>query len=384
MSGVFEASSGSEVSVGGVTKNDIYTDNNTDIILTKSVFLQPGDATELLKYDDPTLQTATQTFSSSGLGCVYQAITQQLPITGTEQKGAFAGSSSTTQGEISCIYENLTAGSLYQSTGGVISNAGGSTATITSSNISGASSQLLRMETPSVGDAKIEHVVVGATRNLSISSQGQLSLTAPSSVSLTSSSGPASVAVINSAVVLSGGTQSYITTGNSTTASPAYTLTNTNATITSCPIISTLNQGHVQTGTATDYLYRQQHIGKNISGTQITFGGIDCISRNVGVGNEDGVLAFNCAVNGTPTKVLELNGNESEINAFQALDMNGQAIKSGSGNLTISTTSSTGAGTITLAPKALGNLILLNIPTSSAGLPTGALWNNLGVLNIVP
>ena len=244
-----------------------------------------------------------------------------------------------------------------------------------------------------MGDAKIEHVVVGATRNLSISSQGQLSLTAPSSVSLTSSSGPASVAVINSAVVLSGGTQSYITTGNSTAASPAYTLTNTNATAGSCPIVSTLVQGHNQVGTATDYLYRQQHIGKNISGTQIIFGGIDCISRNVGVGNEDGVLAFNCAINGISTKLLEINGNESEINAFQALDMNGQAIKSSSGNLTISTTSSTGTGNINVTPKVGASCVFstqLTLPTTLVGATFASNtlacnFNNLstGIFNII-
>jgi hypothetical protein len=29
------------------------------------------------------------------------------------------------------------------------------------------------------------------------------------------------------------------------------------------------------------------------------------------------------------------------------------------------------------------NIIMANLPTSSAGLPTGALWNNSGVINIV-
>jgi len=45
-----------------------------------------------------------------------------------------------------------------------------------------------------------------------------------------------------------------------------------------------------------------------------------------------------------------------------------------------------GSGGITLAPKfgsGTGNLIILNLPTSSAGLPTGAVWNNSGVLSIV-
>ena len=31
---------------------------------------------------------------------------------------------------------------------------------------------------------------------------------------------------------------------------------------------------------------------------------------------------------------------------------------------------------------ATGNLIFKNLPTSAVGLPSGAVWNNLGVLNI--
>ena len=44
--------------------------------------------------------------------------------------------------------------------------------------------------------------------------------------------------------------------------------------------------------------------------------------------------------------------------------------------MTVTTLSSTGTGTITISPKALGNLILTNIPSSSAGLPTGAIWRD--------
>jgi hypothetical protein len=43
---------------------------------------------------------------------------------------------------------------------------------------------------------------------------------------------------------------------------------------------------------------------------------------------------------------------------------------------------------VDLHPSAIGtthgNFIILNLPTSSAGLPSGALWNNAGVLSIVP
>ena len=84
------------------------------------------------------------------------------------------------------------------------------------------------------------------------------------------------------------------------------------------------------------------------------------------------------------TEFFRINGADSENNMFLPIDMNGQAIKSSSGNLSISTSGSSGTGTITLTPKPLGNLIFQNLPTSVVGLPSGAVWNNLGVLSIAP
>lgn len=50
-------------------------------------------------------------------------------------------------------------------------------------------------------------------------------------------------------------------------------------------------------------------------------------------------------------------------------------------------TNNTTAGDIIIDAKeagGTGSIIMLHLPTSSAGLPSGALWNNSGVLNIVP
>jgi type 1 fimbria pilin len=68
---------------------------------------------------------------------------------------------------------------------------------------------------------------------------------------------------------------------------------------------------------------------------------------------------------------------------FLNVDMNGNSVKTTVGNLIIDASSSAGTGSIIETLKAGGNLIINNLPTSSAGLPTNAVWRNGNVLNIV-
>jgi hypothetical protein len=134
-------------------------------------------------------------------------------------------------------------------------------------------------------------------------------------------------------------------------------------------------------------VFKQAHWAKDSSSNLAKYGGMNCFSGATGVGNHSGTLSFNCAIGGTDTKVLEINGTESQINAFKPLDMNGNNIITSAGNLTIDASGSTGAGntgSIHMTPKVGGHIIMNNLPTSNAGLPSGALWNNLGVLNIAP
>jgi hypothetical protein len=135
---------------------------------------------------------------------------------------------------------------------------------------------------------------------------------------------------------------------------------------------------------AGDTIASQHYYANNSAGTSTEFAKIEASVRNTGVGNDDGSIALSGLINGTMTEFFRVNGADSENNMFLPLDMNGQSIKSSSGNLGISTASSTGTGTITLTPKVAGNLIFQNLPTSAVGLPTGAVWNNLGVLSIAP
>jgi hypothetical protein len=87
--------------------------------------------------------------------------------------------------------------------------------------------------------------------------------------------------------------------------------------------------------------------------------------------------------------VRSASGNNSlgSDNGVDMFVLAGSGVVNGNGgNLTIRSGARAGVGTagnITLDRNS-GHLIILNIPTSSAGLPSGAVWSNAGVLTIVP
>jgi len=119
------------------------------------------------------------------------------------------------------------------------------------------------------------------------------------------------------------------------------------------------------------------------TGTPVEWSRIQTSVENIGAGNQDGTLSLWTSVNGVVAQVANFNGAQNENNMFRPLDMNNNEIRTTAGVLTLSGLSSTGTGTITLAPKALGNLIFQNIPTSSAGLPAGAVWKDTTAGNVL-
>jgi len=189
------------------------------------------------------------------------------------------------------------------------------------------------------------------------------------------------------ATTFTGATESLTSNGTGYNVTPQVTLTNNLATAgatTGVPSIKYTKTG--RNAVAGDAIGSQHFYANNSSGTNIEFARIEVSVRNTGVSpnNDDGSIAFSGLINGVLSEFFRINGADSENNMFLPLDMNGQSIKSSSGSMVISTASSTGTGTITLTPKVAGNLIFQNLPTSVVGLPTGAVWNNLGVLNIAP
>jgi len=74
-----------------------------------------------------------------------------------------------------------------------------------------------------------------------------------------------------------------------------------------------------------------------------------------------------------------IGGDETSSNANKTLTVVGTGTTSGTSSLQCEDS----AGTATLEVRDDGVVIMAGLPTSATGLPTGALWNNSGVINIV-
>jgi len=136
------------------------------------------------------------------------------------------------------------------------------------------------------------------------------------------------------------------------TASPAITINNTLTSAgatTGVPSVETFKSG--RNVIANDTIYSHQIYAKNYLGNKTLFGKIECVATSTGLSNDDGALDFYSMVNGTSSLVWRLNGADNENNSFRPIDMNGQDVKTSSGNMTISTASSSGTGDLTATAK---------------------------------
>jgi hypothetical protein len=89
--------------------------------------------------------------------------------------------------------------------------------------------------------------------------------------------------------------------------------------------------------------------GKDSAGTSREWSRLQTKTENVGGSNQDGTLSILNSVNGVMLETFNFNGGQNEINSFRPLDMNGNNIRTTSGNLTIETSNSTGPGLLTLS-----------------------------------
>jgi hypothetical protein len=101
-----------------------------------------------------------------------------------------------------------------------------------------------------------------------------------------------------------------------------------------------------------DYIASQHFYANNYLGAKTEFGRLTYQATNSSAGGgDDGAFGVWCAVNGVTQQVMLFNGADNENNTFRPLDLNGNDLKTSSGNMGISTAGSTGTGTLTLATK---------------------------------
>ena len=102
------------------------------------------------------------------------------------------------------------------------------------------------------------------------------------------------------------------------------------------------------------------------SGKRRTFGKIEStITTNTSPSNYDGALDFYSLINSNNQLVFRMNGADNENNSFRPLDLNGNTLKTSTGNLPIDATASIGGGQVTIAPKAGSNLAIGTAPTGT-------------------
>ena len=222
-----------------------------------------------------------------------------------------------------------------------------------------------------------------------------LTIACDNAVNIASGSGtPIAISTVNATIGMNTGIgltsvapQLFTTSAVSSATVPQYVFQNNNSSTASYPAIKM--DRPAATSVAGDTIATISTWADNYAGAPKEYVRISALAQNVGSAvtptNVDGTLIFQTLVNDSFNTFISLNGSSQDVDIGKRLDMNGNSIATTTGNLVIDASASTGAGSIIFTPKvATGFIIMNNLPTSATGLPSGALWNNLGVLNIAP
>ena len=148
-----------------------------------------------------------------------------------------------------------------------------------------------------------------------------------------------------------GGTTTIL--GSAVVGKPALILSNAPSNLANNPTTLEMFYNKSIAGATGDLVTAINFFGEDAATNKVQFGGIESVITSAGGGGGvDGAMDFYTCVNGTKSLVLRLNGADNENNSFRPLDMNGNAIRNTTGNMTIDTNASATAGsTLTLATK---------------------------------
>jgi hypothetical protein len=205
-------------------------------------------------------------------------------------------------------------------------SSGGTSEMKLESDFTGTSEHSLSCRVALTGNATITHATTsGASRDLAISSTGNLSTASQQ--------------------------QTFTTTSNSTPSVPAYTFTNTSALNSSHPVIR-FNRPNVSSQIG-DSLSVISTYANDASGVNREWSRIQTKTENVSASpaNQDSTISFFTSINGALGEVFNFNGAQNENNTFRPFDLNNNDIRTTSGNIVLSGTLSSGVGSIELKSK---------------------------------
>ena len=145
------------------------------------------------------------------------------------------------------------------------------------------------------------------------------------------------------------GQQVLVSSANSVS-TPTYTITNTNASTASYPAVKL--DRPTPASVAGDTIGAISMWADDGAGTTREWSRIQTKTENVSGGNQDATLSIFNSVNGVVLETFNFNGGQNENNSFRPLDMNGNNIRTTTGDMAINVASSSTAGAVlTLATK---------------------------------
>lgn len=275
---------------------------------------------------------------------------------------------------------SATDGSTYTNSAILDSGTGGSQIFISSSNPAALSNQFLRLEATMGGDFNIEHQSNTASRNLAITSNQNLTIGADN-IDL-SSTGRLIVPSLSSGDFMDYNTGSLKIVNDSVggTANPLLVLQNNTTTAGAVVVETYKNDPPTSLASETIASYSAYCNANNNVGvaTKTEMAKINFVAQGVGTNNNDGTIALACKVNSAMNNFVICNGGVApfgEVQVFKPLDINGNAIKTTTGDLGLDATASTGTGNINLTAKVVGGKVISNssvqLPSTSTNIQVG-------------
>jgi len=259
----------------------------------------------------------------------------------------------------------------YSTQAQLLSTSGSSTVFLSASQLSGTPvGYSMTIETPISGSFKLACSTLGGSsqKTLDITNTGNINIqTSNISSSINLVVNTANINIINgfitqtaqqtsmqtptnnNSLTVNTGSVYAISTDIDDINNPTLQIWNSNVSTTSYPCIK-IHKTNTST-LAGNTISAISSWARDYTNTSLEWSRIQTKVENNSVGNQDATLSIFNIVNGTLSETFNFNGGQNEINSFRPLDMNGNDVRSTTGNVVINSNISTGLGQVQIQTK---------------------------------